>query len=477
MSLINRWVVFWLVLLISASINALGLSPLKQPPYIGDFSTLKERNLVRVLVTADLGFYYVENGQSKGIAAELLTEFEKDLRKIQPSLHIQVIPVPRDKILTYLEEGFGDLAIANLTKTESREQLVDFSDPLRTGISEWVVTNKDIPTITDITQLSGKELSVRKSSSHYESILSLNKTFAKAGLEPISVHFVDETIQDYELLQMLNKGYIQAMVLDSHKADLWLNHMDTLRVHEIIPLREDAEIAWAVRENSPEIEAIVNAFIKKAKEGTLLGNILDSRYLENTDWLDKVLSPQTLSKLEQLSTLFKKYADKYHFNYLMIAALAYQESGFNNNLVSKRGAVGMMQILPSTARDANVNIKNIKNLDNNVHAGVKYLSFLRKQYFSDNSITRENQVYLTLAAYNSGPGNVEKMRKKAMQEGYNPDIWFQNVETVMRGSGFSETVNYVRNINRYYVIYSHLLRLAGEKNDTSSPNSSSSPKS
>ncbi len=144
--------------------------------------------------------------------------------------------------------------------------------------------------------------------------------------------------------------------------------------------------------------------------------------------------PQKIAQLEKLSSLFAKYGEKYDFDYLLIAAVVYQESGFDNSLVSSRGAVGIMQILPSTASDPNVNIKNVRNLENNVHAGVKYLAFLRRYYFSDSNITKENKLYLTLAAYNAGYGNIERMRKRAAQQGYDPNVWFNNVEVVTRRS-------------------------------------------
>ncbi|CAE6963772.1 6-anhydromuramoyl product. Lytic transglycosylases (LTs) play an integral role in the metabolism of the peptidoglycan (PG) sacculus. Their lytic action creates space within the PG sacculus to allow for its expansion as well as for the insertion of various structures such as secretion systems and flagella [Vibrio sp. B1REV9] len=83
------------------------------------------------------------------------------------------------------------------------------------------------------------------------------------------------------------------------------------------------------------------------------------------------------------------------------------------------------------------------------------MAFLRRYYFSDDAITKQNKMYFTLAAYNAGPGNVERMRKRAAQRGYDPNIWFHNVEVVMR-SGLGETVRYVTNVNRYYVIYKQL---------------------
>ncbi len=448
---------FWAMLffLLSASVYALEISPLKQPPYTGDLDVIKEKNVLRVLVSADLGFYYIEGGTPKGIGAELLAHFEKDLRKIKPKLNVQIIPLARDQLLPSLENGSGDLVVANLTITDARKQKVDFSTPILSGIEEWVITNKSTPTITKLEQLSGKEIWVRASSSYFESIQSVNKTLNKKGLPPIIVHFIEETLQDYELVGMLNNGYIKAIVLDSHKAKLWLNAMDDIKAHKKVPLRKNGNIAWVMRQNSPQLKAVVNKFIQKSRSGTLLGNVIYSKYIDNTNWLNKVLNPKKIAQLEKLSALFSRYGEKYDLDYLLIAAVAYKESGFNNNLVGTRGAVGIMQVLPSTARDPNINIKNVRQLENNIHAGAKYLAFLRRQYFGDKAITAENKIYFTLAAYNAGPGNVEKMRKRAAQQGYDPNVWFNNVEVVMRKS-LSSTVSYVTSVNRYYVIYKQL---------------------
>ncbi|NMU53200.1 transporter substrate-binding domain-containing protein, partial [Vibrio parahaemolyticus] len=128
-----------------------------------------------------------------------------------------IIPVARDQLLPALENGSGDLVVANLTITDTRKQKVEFSSPILTGIQEWVVTNKSTPTMTKIEQLSGKEIWVRASSSYFESIQTLNKKLNKKGLPPVIVHFIEETLQDYELVGMLNNGYVKAIVLDSHK--------------------------------------------------------------------------------------------------------------------------------------------------------------------------------------------------------------------------------------------------------------------
>lgn len=444
-----------LLALLSASVYSLQISPLQQPPYTGDLDAIKEQKLLRVLVSSDLGFYYVEGGAPKGIGAELLDHFEKDLRKSEPKIDLQIIPLARDQLIPALNKGSGDLIIANLTITESRKEKVDFSTPLLSDIQEWVVTNKKAPAMTTPEQLSGKEVWVRASSSYFESIQALNKRLSKKGLPPVIVNFVEETLQDYELVGMLNNGYITAIVLDSHKASLWLKVMENIQVHKKIPLRKNGKIGWAMRKYSPQLKAVVDNFIRKSQSDNLLGNVIYGKYIDNTNWLNKALDPNKIAQLKKLTALFSHYGEQYDFDHLLIAAVAYKESSFNNNVVSNRGAVGIMQVLPSTARDPNINIRNVQQLENNVHAGVKYMAFLRRQYFSNEEISAENKIYFTLASYNAGPGNVEKMRKLAASQGYNPNVWFNNVEVVMR-KNISTTVYYVSTITRYYVIYKQL---------------------
>ncbi len=118
--------------------------------------------------------------------------------------------------------------------------------------------------------------------------------------------------------------------------------------------------------------------------------------------------------------------------------------------------MGIMQIKPSTAADPNVGIPNIQKLENNIHAAVKYLDFIRSRYFSGSDIRPRDRVRLSLASYNAGPAKIIRARKKAREMRLNPDRWFRNVELSELNIVGQETVRYVSNINKYYVIYSNM---------------------
>ena len=158
-------------------------------------------------------------------------------------------------------------------------------------------------------------------------------------------------------------------------------------------------------------------------------------------------------KFNDTVALFRKYADQFGFDYLMTAALAYQESTLDHSKRSGVGAVGIMQVLPSTAADKNVGVPDVENLESNIHAGTKYLRFIRGRYFDDPSIDSLNQTLLAFAAYNAGPAKVARLRKEAAGMGLDPNVWFDNVEVVAAKRIGRETVQYVSNIYKYYIAY------------------------
>jgi len=152
--------------------------------------------------------------------------------------------------------------------------------------------------------------------------------------------------------------------------------------------------------------------------------------------------------------LFKRYAGEYGFPYLLMMAQGYQESGLDQNVRSPAGAVGIMQLLPSTAADPNVGISDIHATEDNVHAGVKYMEFLRRRYFTDDAIDELDRMMFTIAAYNAGPARIQRLRGVAAERGLDPDVWFRNVELIVAEKVGRETIQYVDNIYKYYAAYS-----------------------
>ena len=429
-----------------------------QENWTGDFDAMVKRRTIRALVVFNKMMYFLDGPTQRGATYDLLKEFEKFVNKKLNSktleIHVIFIPVTRDQLIPALLEGRGDIAAANLTVTAERTKLVDFSDSLLKGVSEVLVTGPAAPPVSSLDGLSGKEIHVRRSSSYFTSLRRLNTAFQQNKRPAAELIPADENLEDSDLLEMVNAGLIPMVIVDSHKAYFWQEIFDDISVRADIAVNSDAQIAWAFRKDSPNPKKTINEFVARHKKGTLMGNVLYKRYLRQNKWARNALTDVELSKFKDTIELFKRYADRYDFDWLMLAALGYQESGLDQTKRSHTGAVGVMQILPSTAADPNVGIRNIEELENNIHGGTKYLRFLQERYFNDENLDTLNRMLFTFAAYNAGPAKVGKLRKEAAEVGLDSRKWFRNVEVVAAKRIGRETVQYVSNIYKYYVAYS-----------------------
>jgi membrane-bound lytic murein transglycosylase MltF len=425
--------------------------------YKDDLDGLMAKRYIRVLTTLNKTNFFLHKGKPFGYEYALLREYEKFLnegvKRRELRVVVEFIPVSRDRLISGLVEGYGDIAAAGLTITKERLKQVDFTIPYWFGIDEVLVTHKRVKPPQILEDLSGQRIYVRRSSSYYESLMELNRSLKKQRKPPVKIVIADENLETEDILELVNAGVIEMTVSDSHIATIWSGLLKNLVVHEEIKLRSDSKIAWMVRKNNPQLKASLNKFLKKHRKGTRLGNIYFQRYYEKNPWIKNPLGREDKKKLDQYRSLFQKYAKQYGFDWLLIMAMAYQESRLDNSKKSRSGAVGIMQVRPETAKDKNIGIRNVHLLENNIHAGVKYLAFLRDRYFKDEAIRQRDRVRLALASYNAGPAKIRRARRLAQVKGLNPNRWFRNVELATLQSVGREPVRYVSNINKYYVTY------------------------
>ena len=177
-------------------------------------------------------------------------------------------------------------------------------------------------------------------------------------------------------------GHLPWAVVDDHKARAWQRALPELTLREDLVLRSGGEIAWALRKGSPQLAASLASFTKATAKGTEFGNIVANRYLVAADQL-RGNDAADRKRFLDLLALFRKWGERYRFDPLLLAAQGYQESGLDQSRRSSAGAVGIMQIRPQTAADPNVDVARIDRLENNIHAGAKYLRHLIDVYFAD----------------------------------------------------------------------------------------------
>jgi membrane-bound lytic murein transglycosylase MltF len=431
------------------------LAPGALAPFTGDFEAMVERRRIRVLVVPSRTFYFVDRGTQRGLAHDqgraLEDEINRKLGKKHLRVEVMFFPTSFDDLLPALLQGRGDIAIANLTVTPERREWVDFSAPLWTGVDEIAVTGPGGPAIASVDDLAGQEIFVRLSSSYFQSLWHLNLRFGEKGLPPVRVKPAPEQLQDEDLLEMVNAGLVPVVVVDSHKAEFWAQILPAIRLHRDVKVREGAEIAWAFRKNSPQLRAVVDEFARKHGKGTLFGNAEFREYLKNTKYVKDATSQVELAKLLRTIELFQRYADRYDFDWLMLAAQGYQESRLDQDVKSRVGAVGVMQVMPATGKELAVG--DIRQIEPNIHAGAKYLRTLIDRYFADAKFDAVNRCLFAFASYNAGPARIAGLRREAEKRGLDPDVWFDSVERLAAEKIGQETVRYVANIYKYYVAY------------------------
>ncbi len=421
----------------------------------GDLDAIQERRMLRALVVYSKTHFFIDKGTPRGLTYDGLMTLEQVLnRRLQTDkrTHIRIVcvPVHHDELIPALLDGRGDLAAANLTITPVRQDLVDFSNPVIQNVRELIVTAPGVEGITCVEDLAGRQVYVRPTSSYHEHIIELNRGFKKKGLKPARLVPTPAQLETEDLLEMVNAGLIPMTVADSHLAGFWEKVFTDMSVHHDVAVNDGGSTALAFRKDCPRLRELVNECLADSTT-TFTLNVLLSNYLKSTRWVKNAASEREMQKFRQTVDLFKKYAELYQFDYLLLTAQGYQESGLNQNARSPVGAVGIMQVMPETGRELGVG--NIELLEPNIHAGVKYLRKLKDRYFSDPSIDELNSRLFAFAAYNAGPNRIARLRKTAADRGYDPTVWFNNVEHIVAEKVGLEPVRYVSNIFKYYVAY------------------------
>jgi membrane-bound lytic murein transglycosylase MltF len=463
-----RQIRFCALALVSLPSVILGQSPLSQkaavsPPvqaagaWSGDFDGMLKRHYLRALVASSKTQYYVVNGIQHGSSYEFLRAFEEWVNHKYPPkeknlrFHVVIIPVSHDQVFSRLTGGRGDLAVGTLKITPERLKVVDFSDPLVTGVKEIAVTGPHSPELHSVEDLSGQEVFVRKSSSSWEHVEALNAKLRSEGKAIVSLRPAPEDLEDEDLLEMLNAGLVPITITNAYLPKIWAPFYTKIKPNPDVVVDDSGKIAWGMRMNSPQLMGVVNEFVKTHKKGTVFGNSVIARYALSPRMLKNAVDPGELEKFKETAGLFQKYGSQYNMDYLLMMAQGYQESTLDQNAKSQVGAIGVMQLMPATGDQMNVG--DVHQKEANIHAGVKYIRFMVDKYFANEPMDDTNKILFAFAAYNAGPGRIHSLREEAAKKGLNPNVWVDNVELIAAARIGMETVTYVANIYKYYIAY------------------------
>jgi membrane-bound lytic murein transglycosylase MltF len=436
--------------------------PTQFKPWKGDFDAMIGRRVIRVLVPYSRTLYFNDRGRERGVTVDIFRAFERYLNKTYKKrlrnrpVTVFIIPTTRDRLLENIANGLGDIGAGNLTVTDDRMKAVDFYvAPDQIEMSELVLTGPKSSAVTSTGDLSGKVIHVRRSSSYYESLVALNERFVREGRPALSLVPVPDALEDEDMMEMLNAGLLEAIVVDDWKAKMWAQVLPKIVINEGAAVRSDARTGWAIRKDCPQLKEVLGSYFTSfvARQGHQ--NDRSWLYRKRIKELKDATATEDYKRFESLIDLFTAYGERYAFDPLMLAAQGYQESQLDQGAKSPVGAIGIMQVMPATGRELKVG--DIRIVEPNIHAGAKYMDLLMTKFLGDATFDETNRTLFAFACYNGGPAKIARLRREAEKRGLDPNKWFDNVEIMTAEKLGIETTTYVRNIFKYYVSYKLML--------------------
>jgi membrane-bound lytic murein transglycosylase MltF len=434
------------------------LPPALRTPWKGDLDEMVKRRVVRVLLPFRRPEFFYMDGRPAGILQETFQELERVLNaKYRTTaanrIIVALLPTPIDKLQERFSGRYGDLAAYGISISEENKQLADFTVPTLTGNKMIVVTGPGAPELGAVDDLSGKELWVRPQTRMKGDVEGLNVRLKAQGRAPVVIRDCDPLLEPADVMEMVNVGTYPIVLMQSKTVEFWAPVFVDAKPRMDLSLADDVEFGWAIQKGTPKWKAFLDDFIRTHGVGTSFGNTVMRRYLKETKYIKNARDTAEMQKFRNTAPIFTKYAKEYGLDALLLVAQGYQESGLDQNVKSKVGAIGIMQVMPTTAAAAPVNVPKIDTEESNIRAGVRLIHFLVEEYFQEEGLDKFNRTLFAIAAYNAGPAKISRCRHVAKDMGYDPNKWFGNVEVATAKLVGRETTQYVANIYKYYVAY------------------------
>ena len=445
--------------------------PRQREVWFGDLDEMLKRGQLRILIPFSRTFFFRADGQELGVSTGILTYYEEFLNEQvllgEKKMELVFLPTPQENLLEDLSAGKGDIAVAadtDLRPAREQEERVTLVSPVATEIREILVTGPDAPRFKSIFNLSGRTVTIREGSPYAASLHELNSTLTSIGRKPVTVRLADAFLTDADLLEMTAAGLLPMTVVDSHIGAFWAQVFPELTLHNKIVLRTAKEIHWATRADNRLLQESISYFKKNSYLPRDGYPALTGYYRKKDGFLRNSLKLSALERYHRLAGLFAQYGQEYNFPPLLLAALAYQESELGE--AGKAGEITGLDPAALLRERIQADLKQLQRPEENIQTAARYLRLLADRYFSSPELGRFNQNLMAVAAYKFGPEQVIAARKRAALAGYNPDIWFNHVETAVQAEEGGNTADsadsadvaqYVRNIYKYYKAYEYFL--------------------
>lgn len=442
------------------------IAPLSDPIY-RDLAQIKQSGVLRMITSYSSGAYFLHRGIQVGFEYELVREFAK---KNDLALEV-VIARPEDNPYDLLYSGEGDLIAANYTITDEREEIVSFTRPYNL-VNQIIVVSAELDVQPEsISDLEGIPITIRRNSSYFQTIERL-----RAEGFDLEVNLVSEDMDTEALLFQVASGNYEATIADDNIFYATNKYMGGLVEGPQVAERD--EIAWAVRPNSPDLENRMNQFLRQhfrydadgVPRRSALLNVLRKRYYEESSQIAEYFNPEleenAIGTISPYDSLMQQVAAEFDLDWLMLTAIAAQESKFDPTSVSWAGAVGLMQVLP---RFSEIPEDSLFKPEVSVREGARIIKDHLEHYaYMDTT----NQWRFALATYNAGLGHLADARRLSIDQNKNPNEWEEISGSLLKlmqrryyqnaRYGFCrgiETVRYVNEIMNRYDTYQAILAM------------------
>lgn len=438
-----------------------------------DWEEIKSSGKLIALVDNSTTSYFIYRGQPLGFEYELLNWFAQE-----NNLELEIALISDlDSVFQKLNNGKGDIIAANLTVTKQRQELVNYTEPhlstrqvLIQKLPEnyWQLTADKINSqlIKDPIELSNKNVWVRRNSSFYDRLVSLSNEIGN------EIHIIeaDGKLQTEDLIRLVAEGEIDYTVADENVAKTNKKYYPNIDIET--PISFTQNIAWAINKQATGLQTVLNKWILEKKKTTSYHTIYLKYFMARTAYAKKVTSDFGSSKnrISEYDDIIKLNANKFDFDWRLIASVIFQESQYDTSAESWTGAQGLMQLMPETA--AKFGDGNLSDPNFNIYAGCSYLSELQN-YWTPKITDRNEALKFALASYNVGLGHVLDATRLAEKFGLDPTIWNNNVELMLKNKaeekyyndevvyyGYckgSEPVFYVKQVIERYKHYANLI--------------------
>ncbi len=390
--------------------------------------------LIALMENSSTGLF-VYKGETMGYEYELLKRYCNELGV---ELRIDITQNLREAF-NKLNTGEGDIMAYNLTVTKERKKKVAFTH--YHNLQHLVLVQRkprnwkelkhheiEAQLIRNPIDLIGMEIVVRSHSSYHDRLVNLSDEIGG----DILIIPGDAQAETEQLIRDVAKGKIDFTIAEKNIAQVNATYYRNLDIETAISFPQ--QISWGVRMNATELQKSLNDWILRMRKTSDYYVIYDKYFRSSKDYVARTKSEFSTIRGSQISpydSLIQLAASELGWDWKLLAAQIFKESGFVAEATSWAGAIGLMQVLPSTASD--YGISNLKNPYQNILAGKNHLLWLQTTW--ENEITDPHErIKFILASYNVGRGHVLDAIRLTEKYGGDPSKWADVEEFLLKKS-------------------------------------------